>query len=38
MEIGGKIQEHHDKPEILLEKTNQLTVVGDRAGVHGRKE
>ena len=27
IEILGKIKNYHDKPEILLERTNQLTVL-----------
>jgi DNA/RNA endonuclease YhcR with UshA esterase domain len=28
IEIKGKIKNYHDKPEIALDSTNQLTVVG----------
>jgi len=28
VEISDTITEYHDKPEIILESTNQLTVAG----------
>ena len=28
VEIEGKIKNFHDKPEIVLDNTNQLTVLG----------
>jgi DNA/RNA endonuclease YhcR with UshA esterase domain len=28
IEVKGKIKNYHDKPEIVLDSTNQLTVIG----------
>jgi hypothetical protein len=28
IEIRGKVKNYHDKPEIVLDRTNQLTVFG----------
>ncbi|MGO8838568.1 MAG: hypothetical protein ACLQAH_18275 [Limisphaerales bacterium] len=34
VEIDGKIKKYHDKPEIVLESSSQLTVVGASASTN----
>lgn len=34
VEVKGKIKSFHDKPEIVMESTNQLTVLGAKNAVH----
>ena len=38
VEISGKITKYRNKPEIVLDSTNQLVVVEKRAGLNGAEK